>query len=212
MATQTMTRTNALVTENPAPVSDTLALLGAASGAIGFVLAIAAIFVGATTGTAAANPGASAEEVARAYASVATPLVWAGALLQILALVSLFGFATYVGTALLPERGRADWLRGLATGAGQAFVVVVLAGFVIGSLARFRAGPGLDISATLALFDVHVALYIASWVLGSVFMAAAAALGLRSRVLPVWLCIAAALAAVINLVAVSAGNAHCDLP
>ena len=128
--------------------------------------------------------------------------MWVGALLQILALVSLFGFATYVGTALLPERGRADWLRGLATGAGQAFVVLVLAGFAIGSLARFRAGPGLDISAALALFDIHVALYIASWVLGSVFMAAAAALGLRSRALPVWLCIAAALAAVINLAAV----------
>jgi hypothetical protein len=202
MATQTTARSNALVTENPAPVSDTLAQLGAASGAIGFVLAIAAIVVGATTGTAAANPGASAQEVARAYASVATPLVWVGALLQILALMSLFGFATFVGTALLPERGRADWLRGLATGAGQAFVVLVLAGFAIGSLARFRAGPGLDIQATLALFDIHVALYIASWVLGSLFMAAAAALGLRSRALPTWLCVAAALAAVINLAAV----------
>jgi hypothetical protein len=67
--------------------------------------------------------------------------------------------------------------------------------FSIGSLARFRAGPSLDIPAMLALFDIHVALSIASWVLGSLFMAAAAALGLSSRVLPTWLCVAAALAA-----------------
>jgi len=203
MASQTMTRTNPLVAANAAPASDTAAQLGAASGAIGFVLVIGAIIVGASTGTAAANPGASAQEVAQAYASVATPVVWLGAELQILALVSLFSFATYVGTALLPQRGSAaEWLRGLATGAGQAFVVLVLAGFAIGSLARFRAGPGLDISAALALFDIHVALYVASWVLGSVFMAATAAVGWRSHALPGWLCIAAGLAATVNLAAV----------
>jgi hypothetical protein len=202
MASQTLTRTSALMTDNAGQVADPLAQLGAASGAIGFVLAIAAIVVGSTTGVAAANPGASAQEVAQAYGTVATPVVWVGALLQILALVSLFGFATYVGTGLLPQRAGADWLRGLATGAGQGFVVLVLAGFAIGSVVRFRAGSGLDISAALALFDIHVALYIASWVLGSVFMAAAAVIGLRSRALPVWLSIAAALAAAISLAAV----------
>ena len=66
----------------------------------------------------------------------------------------------------------------------ELLVALTLVGFAIGAVARFRAGPGVDISAAIALFDVHVALYIASWAIGAAFMAVAAVAGRRSRVLP----------------------------
>jgi hypothetical protein len=92
---------------------------------------------------------------------------------------------------------------GWQRGAGQTFVGLTLAGFAIGSIARFRAGPNLDLSATMALFDIHVALYVASWAFGAMFMAAAAGLRFRSRALPLWLSIGAAIAALVNLAAVA---------
>jgi len=203
MAIHEMTQTTPLYTRYAPMAAAMPDRLGAASGAIGFGLTIGAIVVGATTGTLAANPGAPAAEVARAYAHAATPLVWVGALLQVLGLLSLFVFATYVGTALCSERSTPDWLRRVTTGAGQTFVGLTLAGFAIGSMARFRAGPDLDLSAVVALFDVHVALYVASWAFGAVFMAAAAGLGLQSRGLPLWLCTAAVVVALVNLAAVA---------
>ena len=54
-----------------------------------------------------------------------------------------------------------------------------------------------------ALFDIHVALYVASWAIGALFMATVAVLGRRSRALPGWLCIAAAFVAGVNLAAVA---------
>jgi hypothetical protein len=203
MTTQQLTRTILRGETKPAVASNSTARLGAASGVLGFALAIGAIVVSASTGTIAANPGATAEEVARAYANAASPLVWVGALLQTLAFLCLFGFANYVAAVLGRDQQAAEWLRGLTTGAGQAFVGLTLAGFAIGGVARFRAGPGLDVSAAMALFDIHVALYVASWAFGAVFMGATAALGLRSHALPGWLCIAAGCVAAVSLTAVA---------
>src|SRR5690242_1250888 len=86
--------------------------LSAASGLLGFALAITAIVLGATTGTVAANPGASADEIARAYGTASSPLVPVGALLQMLALLCLFGFVT-----CLADNGRSDWVSRLTVGA-----------------------------------------------------------------------------------------------
>jgi hypothetical protein len=182
---------------------DPVQRLGATSGVLGFALAVAAIVVGVSTGTPAANPGASADEIARAYGNAPSPLVWVGAILQIVAFLCLFGFATYLASSLARGPKSADWLPGLVSGAGQIFVSLTLAGFAIGSVARFRAGPGLEISAAMVLFDVHVALYVASWAVGAVFMASAAVAGLRSTALPVWLCLAAACIAAVNMAAVA---------
>src|SRR5438874_8850102 len=128
MTTQELTRPTVLGMTDSPPRLNLLSRLGAGSGALGFALAIAAIVVGATTGTAAANPGATAEDVARAYATAAAQLVWVGAALQTLALLCLFGFATYLATALVDET-RFDWLRALTAGAGPVFVGLALAGF-----------------------------------------------------------------------------------
>ena len=177
--------------------------LGAATGVLAFVLAVCGIAVSAATGTKAANPGATAEQLARAYATSPSPPVWLGAMLQMIAFVCLFGFATYLARALAAGGTRGDWLDALAIGAGQAFVALTVAGFAIGGVARFRAGPELDVSVAMALFDIHVALYVASWTLGAVWMLAAAALGLQSRVLPSWLSVAAALTAVVSVAAVA---------
>jgi hypothetical protein len=125
-------------------------------------------------------------------------------MLRILAFLCLFGFATYLAGALARDHDSADWLPGLTAGAGQACVGLTLAGFAIGSMARFRAGPGLDLSAAMALFDVHVGLYVASWAVGAAFMTAAATSGLRSKALPGWLCVAGACVAAVDLVAVAA--------
>jgi hypothetical protein len=201
----TTTTTTTAVLERPSGShTDTLARLGAASGLFGFVLAIGAIVVSASTGTAAANPGASMGEIARAYANVPSHLVWVGAYLQVLALLLLFGFTSYVGVVLSQASSASSkWLATAATDAGQGFVLVTLVGFAIGGAARFRAGPGLDMSVAMALFDVHVAIYVVSWALSVVFLGAAAMVGLRTRALPGWLSIAAALVAVINMAAVA---------
>src|SRR4051794_37513181 len=150
MTTHAVTDTAMFGGKQAAPWSDALPRLGAVTGLLGFALAIAAIVVGATTGTVAANPGASAAEIAHAYATAASPVVWAGAMLQVMALLCLFGFATYLGSALRHELD--DWLAGLTAAGGQLFVGLTLAGFAIGSVARFRAGPGVDMSAATALF------------------------------------------------------------
>ena len=202
MTTHELTRTTPLDLGSAAANPSSLQRLGAASGAFGFALAIGAIIVSATTGTVAANLGASADEIARAYGTAAAPAVWVGAALQVLAFLCLFGFATYLAAAL-GDGTRADWLSGLTAGAGQTFVALTLAGFAIGSVARFRAGQGLDVSVAVALFDVHVALYVASWAIGALFMVATAALGMRSPALPVWLCVAAGCVAAVNLGAVA---------
>jgi hypothetical protein len=203
MTTQEMATSSPLRSWHTAQSFTLLPRLGAATGVLGFALAITAIVVGATTGTVAANPGATAGEIARAYGNAASPLVWVGALLQILALVCLFAFATYLASALRRDRNDADWLPGLTAAGGQGFVGLTLAGFAIGSVARFRAGPDLDISAAMALFDIHVALYVASWAIGAAFMAAAGVAGLRSRAFPGWLCIAAVCVAAVNVAAVA---------
>src|SRR5205814_7354064 len=52
----------------------TIDRLGVMCGVLCVLLGIVAVGLG--TGTAAANPGASPEEIARAYASAPTPLGW----------------------------------------------------------------------------------------------------------------------------------------
>jgi len=61
----------------------------------------------------------------------------------------------------------------------------------------------LDLSVAMALFDVHVALYVVSWALSVIFLMATAAQAFRSRELPVWLSVAAVLIALVNLAAVA---------
>ena len=176
---------------------------GSASGAFAFVLALAGIVVSATTGVGAANPGANAEQIALAYGTAAPSLVWLGAMLQMLAFLFLFAFCTFVCGIVGAASTRGDWLRNLATGSGQAFVILTLAGFAIGGIARFRAGPGLDLSLAMALFDIHVAIYVASWAIGAVFLLATAGLIRQSRGLPAWLGVAAIVCAAICLAAVA---------
>ena len=187
MTTHAIPDTTLYGARQAAPLSDSLPRFGAATGVLGFALAI----------------GATAAEIANAYVIAASPQVWTGAMLQITALLCLFGFATYLGSALRHTLNDGDWLPGLTAAGGQAFVGLTLAGFAIGSVARFRAGPGVDISALTALFDIHVALYVASWALGAMFMAAAAGAGLRSKAFPGWLCAAAGCVAAVNVAAVA---------
>lgn len=77
---------------------------GAATGLVAFSLAIGALVIGAPTGTAAANPGATAQEVARASGTTATPLVWIGAFVQVLAFLFLFAFLHVPGNVRLEVR------------------------------------------------------------------------------------------------------------
>lgn len=205
MAIQELIATSTAIGErNPPSQLGIVNRLGAASGVVGFVLAIGAIFVSASTGTIAANPGAGVDEIARAYGNVASPMVWIGAYLQVLGFLLLFGFLTYVGTVVARDSSSTTrWLANLATGAGQGFVLVTLVGFAIGGVTRYRAGPDIDLSVAMALFDVHVAIYVVSWALSVVFLLASAAQGVRSHALPVWLSVAAVLFALVNLAAVA---------
>jgi hypothetical protein len=187
--------------EGPNMRSQMIDRLGAVSGLLCVLLGIVAVGLG--SGTAAADPGASPEEIARAYASAPTSVGWVGAYLEVLAFLLLFVFVARLSAVL---RGAQDsgptWLATGAVTAGLLAVCLTLTGFAIGSSLRFRAGPGLQIEATLALFDAHVALYIASWALGAVFLGGAAAIILTQRVLPRWLGWAAGVFALLDLTAV----------
>jgi hypothetical protein len=179
--------------------------LGAGAGLLSVLLGIVAVAVGAGGGGGgSAAPGAPREEIARAYAGVPPPAVWVGAFVQVLASLLLFVFVARLWAALRRAEGGAGWLAATALGAGLASVTLTLAGFAVGAAARARGGPGLDVPVAVALFDVHVGLYVASWALGALFLGAAAVLGLAAQALPRWLGWAAALGAVLSLGAVAA--------
>ena len=179
--------------------------LGAAAGLLSVLLGLAAVAVGAGGGGGgSANPGASPAEIARAYAGAPAPVVWVGAFLQVVASLLLFVFVARVWATLRQADAGSGWLAATALGAGLASVTLTLAGFAVGAAARARGGPGLDGSAVVALFDVHVGLYVASWALGAVFLGATAVLTLAAHALPRWLGWAAALSALATLGAVAA--------
>ena len=177
--------------------------VGAAAGALSVVLGVVAVALGG--GAGAANPGASEQTIAQVYASPPTPMLWAGAYLEVLAYVLLFVFVARLWAALRPAHPQtASWLATTAVGAGMLSVTLTLAGFAIGTALRFRGGPEVDSSAALALFDVHVALYVASWAMGAVFLGATAVAALTSTTLPRWLGWSAGTIALFDLVAVGA--------
>ena len=157
---------------------ETISRLGAASGAIGFAITIAAIVVGASTGTQALLARCRPwPDRPRLRGRWSTPLVWVGAGLQVLGLLCLFAFTGRLAQALMS--GPDDALvRPVATasGAARAFVVLTLAGFAVGSAARFRAGP----TSTWRLLR-HSLIFMwrctsRGWAISAVFLAAAAVL------------------------------------
>jgi hypothetical protein len=179
--------------------------LGAAAGLVSVLLGLVAVAVGAGGGGGgSANPGAAPEAIARAYAAAPSPAVWVGAFLQVVASLLLFVFVARVWATLRRAEAGSGWLAATALGAGLASVTLTLAGFAVGAAARARGGPGLDVSAVVALFGAHVGLYVASWALGAVFLGATAVLALAAHALPRWLGWAAALGALLTLGAVAA--------
>lgn len=175
--------------------------LGAVSGLLSVALGVVAVALGA--GTAAANPGASPEEIARAYTSAPTAMGWVGAYLEVLAYLLLFVFVARLWAALQSPEGRAPtWLSTAAVMAGLLSVALTLAGFAIGSALRYRGGPDLPLQLAVALFDAHVALYVASWALDAVFLGATAAIILAEQALPRWLGWTAGAIAFLDLAAV----------
>jgi hypothetical protein len=136
------------------------------------------------------------------YANAPSTLVWVGAYLEVLAYLLLFAFVARLWATLREADGYTpNWLATAAVGAGLLSVALTLAGFAIGTVLHYRGGPGLNLQAALALFDVHVALYVASWALGAMFLGCTAAIVIGWRVLPRWLGFLAAVIAVFDLVA-----------
>jgi hypothetical protein len=126
-----------------------------------------------------------------------------GAYLEVLAYLLLFVFVARLGAALRDADGHTPtWLATAAVGAGLLAVTLTLAGFAIGSVLHYRGGPGVNLPAAFALFDVHVALYVASWALSAVFLGTTAAMVIGWRMLPRWLGWLAGVIAVFDLAAV----------
>jgi hypothetical protein len=173
-------------------------------GLVAFGLALVAIILQASQGGGGVNPGASQGEIAAAYTVAPAFSVWAGAYLQVLALLSLGVFlVSLVGALPAGEHDRLSSVRPTASAFAMTFVALTLAGFVVGGLARFRAGSTADISALVAVVDVHVALYIASWAVLGVAMLATSALILNGGGLPRWSGWTAVVIGVLALLAVA---------
>jgi uncharacterized membrane protein YqgA involved in biofilm formation len=173
-------------------------------GLIAFGLTLVAIILQASQGGGGVDPGASPGAIAAAYTVAPTFSVWAGAYLQVLALMSLGVFLVSLVRALpTGEHDRLASLRSTASAFAMTFVALTLAGFAVGGLARFRAGSTADISALVAVVDVHVALYIASWAALGVAMLAMSALILQGGGLPRWSGWTAAAIGILALLAVA---------
>ena len=180
--------------------------LGAACGIFSVVLAITGIgvLVVSAPELVDARLGASEQEIAQAFASPATTGVWIGLYLQVIAFLLFVVFATRLWATLRRAEGGTGWVSNIVLSTGLLFAGITLLALAFWAVADYQAGPGVDVQAARVLNDLHLGTYALSWAVQALFLAATAAVALRTRALPRWLGWSAAAISVASLAAVAA--------
>lgn len=178
--------------------------LGAACGVLSVILALVGVGLTAASGGFIAPIGGSTGEIARAFENPAPTGVWVGAYLSLLAFLLFIAFAARLWVTLRRAEGDPGWLSATAFGSALVFAATTLIALVIGDVAKYRAGSGMDAQVVTALFDLNIALYILSWAISAVFLGAAAIVILRTRAFSRLFGWSAAALAVASLAAVAA--------
>ncbi|MCW2546077.1 MAG: hypothetical protein JWN96_537 [Mycobacterium sp.] len=180
------------------------ARLGACGGAAFVVLSL----VGGGGGGGGPANDASRAEVGRYFASASATnsFTAAGPLLEILAMLALLVFWSYVSTVLRQAEGNTGWLSRVVYSAGVGSVVLKLGSFPAAYALHVRSGKGVDPALLTALFDMNNAAFVLGWATSGLALIALAASAHHTRALPPWIRHSAAFVGAGLLVAIPFAN------
>ena len=117
--------------------------------------------------------------------------------------LSLLVFVAFLATVLRSREGSHPWLSTVVLSAGLLALAVHFASFASVWTLEYRAHEGVDSHlAAAALFDSADILYLLTWPLIGLSIAAAAVAVLRYRALPTWLGLVGLAVAVVQFAAV----------
>lgn len=156
-------------------IEDRLSRLGPVSGVLFVVLQLGGVAVSVAGGRSTAALGDPAGEITAAYNDPVGAAVWVGAYLEVLSLAAFAVFAAWLFRSASGILGRAGMV------AAAVYVALTLVALVVGDVLAYRAGHGMGRDTTLALFDLQVGFYVATWGVAAAFLALAPVTGWLRR-------------------------------
>ena len=175
--------------------------LAAASGAASVVLMVAgnAIGGGGSTPDLTASRAKVAAWLADQHSSAAG---YAGGVMELLGILALIVFAATLSTVLRRDEEESPVYATTVLGAGLVSAALKLASVPAAFAGLWRAKQGFDPQLAAALIDMNNVAFILTWAVDAVMLGAAAAVILRSALLPRWLGRLAAVTAAVSLASV----------
>jgi len=154
---------------------DRLSRIGPVSGVAYAVLELGGFAVAGAGGSAMVTLSDPAAKIVNAFARPVGTGVWIGAYME---LASLAAFAVFAAWLFGSRRGPLA-TAGLIT--AGVYIAVTVVSLVIGDVLEYRAGHCIGAQQTLALFDLQVGLYTATWGIAAAFLALAPVTGWLRR-------------------------------
>lgn len=178
--------------------------MGAASGFLFVVLQFVGFGIGgASRGFERVTLTSTDAAVTEAISEVVPSAVWMGGYVEVLAYLLFAVFAVWFGVALSGYEPAPRWASASVGAAGLLVVATSFIGYATEAAAYYRAGQGIDLGVARALLDSGNFAYSLAWGGLAVFLAAAGAVGLRTRAFPRWLALLAVVLAATFLVALA---------
>jgi hypothetical protein len=130
---------------------------------------------------------ASNRDMSAYYADHSATRFFTGAYMEVLALLALVFFLGRMWRVLYDAEGDRGWLATTAFGAGIVSLGVKLGSGPVAAAAYDRGRSGLDHQVGRAMIETNDMAFVLTWPINAVFLAAAGAVIVRTRVLPRWL-------------------------
>jgi hypothetical protein len=173
------------------------------SAAASGIVAVVLLFVGSAVGSSSPDLTASRSELlAWVNAHGLTTGSYAGAFVELLAILALIVFSATLASVLRRGEGEHAILSNTAFGAGLLSAAIKLASLPAVFAALWRGHEGFTPQLAAALLDMNNAAFVLTWALDAVMLGAAAIVIVRSAILPRWTGWFAAVAAVVSLATV----------
>jgi hypothetical protein len=157
------------------------------------------------------GPGAEADEL-RDFVTRSELRVWAGGYIGLLGQLAFLVFAGGLWGLLRTAEGAPGWVSAIGLSAAIALVAVTVAGDLVPGAAVFRAGEEVDPGTAALLLDMKKLAEMLLVPLAGLFLAAAAAVSLRTAALPRWAGWSAAVVAALSVVALPLGYETSQIP